>query len=513
MPENIQTSSVACVGGLNTELNNLLIQPGEAITMINYEPALTGGYRRINGYSKFDTNEVPPTSSAVPILGVAVYDNGVIAAKVNGSANTDIYFSTGSGWGAKLNSDTRPGSGKHRFVRYNWTGIERIIGVDGLNDPFRYEGFATDTYTLLDASGTPADPKYIAEFQNHIFYGGYSSNTGAITFTVPLDETSYAAIDGAGEIVVGDTIVNLRRFREQLIIFCETSIWKLVGTSKFNWELSPITYNIGLAAADTVQEIGGDLYFLAADGVRTLSATERIGDVELAVVTRKIHSLIPNIFPITQDNISTVLIRNKNQYRLFYSPTSLAATQSKGLLGGIRAVDGAPTWEWGELRGIKPFTLDNGFISNIETIIHGGFDGFVYQQENGTDLNGTSIESVLQLAYNNLEDPTIRKTLYKVTIFHTTEGSINISVPLLYDFQEPDKLQPAAFTMDSASGLSVYGTAVYGTALYGTGSLPAHKELVIGSGFQSSFKFITKDSNPPHTIQGYALEYGLGSRH
>ncbi len=507
MAEKIQTEAVPLIGGLNTEKNNLIIKPGEAITMINYEPSLTGGYRRITGYSKFDTAEVPGVTGG-RVLGVSVYNNGVIAAKDNSSPNTDIYFSTNSGWGAKINTDTRTAAGKHRFVKYNWTGTEKLIGVDGKNNPFSWDG---STYALLNASGSPANAKYIAEFQNHIFYAGYSSNTGAITFGVPLDETSFAAADGAGEIVVGDTIVNIKRFREQLIIFCENSIWKLLGTSKFNFELIPITYDIGLAAADTVQEIGGDLYFLAPDGIRTLAATEKIGDIELGVVTRSILDLIPQIFRITQDNIASGKVRNKNQYRLFYSTDSSADANSKGLIGGIRLTD-TLNWEWGELRGIKPFTLDNDFISNKETLVHGGFDGFVYKQETGNDFAGTTVNSILQLAYNHIGDPTIRKTYYKTNIFYNSEGTISLTVQTLYDFEDSDKLQPASFTITNPGGTAKYGTAVYGTDTYGAAILPVKKQVLIGSGFQNSFKFTSNDSNPPYTIQSYTVEYGIGAR-
>ena len=40
------------------------MQPGEAIELVNFEPDINGGYRRINGFAKYNTNVVPQTSSS-----------------------------------------------------------------------------------------------------------------------------------------------------------------------------------------------------------------------------------------------------------------------------------------------------------------------------------------------------------------------------------------------------------------------------------------------------------------
>ncbi len=508
MPENIQTNIVICEGMLNNQANPITIDSGEAIISINYEPSLLGGYRRLSGITKFDTNIVPGAGDRV--LGVSVFGSGALAARDNATPNVDIYVSSGSGWGAKINTDTRTAGGKHFFTKYNFTGTRRIIGVDGKNNPFRWDG---TTYTLLNAAGSPSNAKYVAEFKRHIFYSGYTSNTGAITFSVPLDETSFAAADGAGEIVVGDTVVALRKFREQLIIFCDNSIFKLVGDSKFNFELLPITFDIGCAAADTIQEIGGNLYFLGPDGIRTLAGTERIGDIELASVSKNVQDLFPNVLATSNVNITSVTVPSKSQYRLFYSNDSDAVADALGVIGGIkRDTQGELKWEWGELKGIKAFCADSDFIANQERVMHGAFDGFIYEQELGNDFAGTAINSVLQTAYNHFDDPSKRKVLYKATIFYQAEGVIALDVFLLYDYDDGTKLQPAKFTITTGGSTTTYGAAVYGTDAYGSAEIPRTKQTTIGSGFQTSLKFLANDSNPAHIIQGFALEYGLASR-
>ena len=83
MADNLASFKVFCQGGLNTS-RDVLSQgensPGSAIAMINYEPAITGGYRKISGYSN-DYGTVPGTGD---VLGVCVANgihDGILAAR------------------------------------------------------------------------------------------------------------------------------------------------------------------------------------------------------------------------------------------------------------------------------------------------------------------------------------------------------------------------------------------------------------------------------------------------
>ena len=66
MPDNSQTNPAAfnCEGGLVLNKSTFLMQPGEALELRNFEPDIQGGYRRINGFSKYVTAVVPSTSSS-----------------------------------------------------------------------------------------------------------------------------------------------------------------------------------------------------------------------------------------------------------------------------------------------------------------------------------------------------------------------------------------------------------------------------------------------------------------
>ena len=56
------------------------MQPGEAIELVNFEPDINGGYRRINGFAKYNTNVVPQTSASTEeVLLSCIFNDTIVA--------------------------------------------------------------------------------------------------------------------------------------------------------------------------------------------------------------------------------------------------------------------------------------------------------------------------------------------------------------------------------------------------------------------------------------------------
>ena len=55
MPDQSQTSpfSFSCQGGLVLNQPTFNMQPGQALELLNFEPDIDGGYRRISGFRKY----------------------------------------------------------------------------------------------------------------------------------------------------------------------------------------------------------------------------------------------------------------------------------------------------------------------------------------------------------------------------------------------------------------------------------------------------------------------------
>jgi len=370
----------------------------------------------------------------------------------------------------------------------------------------------TTVTTVFDGLGTaPSDPSMVAAFKNHMFYAGMSSTPNTIQFSAPNDENDFSASNGAGSLNVDSTIIALKSFRDDLIIFCEDRIYKLTGSSLVDFVVAPVSRNVGCSDAHSVQEIGGDVIFLAPDGLRTIAGTARIGDVELGTVSKQIQERISDI---GFTNISSVVIRNKSQYRLFY-PTGGVESISKGVIGVLKSnPSGQIGWEYSDIRGLKPACCDSGFVSGVEKIVHGGFDGYVYLQESGNTFAGTAMKAIYRSPDLTMGDAGIRKNMQRINVNYDPEGSVDASLFVKYDFEDTGTPQPSAYNLTTADTAAVYDDSgsLYGSAVYDAEGMPIVRTSVEGSGFTVVVRLEDESSNPPITLKGFELEFTPGAR-
>ena len=86
---------------------------------------------------------------------------------------------------------------------------------------------------------------------------------------------------------------------------------------------------LGCIESDTIQEVGGDVMFLAPDGLRLLSATDRIGDFGLGVVSKNIQDDLVT-FISTNTNFTSCVVREKSQYRIFGYNNNITQENAQG---------------------------------------------------------------------------------------------------------------------------------------------------------------------------------------
>ncbi len=487
-------------GGLVLDKDTFSIPPGAALQLQNFEPDINGGYRRINGFTKFDSNQVGGSSGT--ILGVHIYKDQAIVAK-----GTSVFKSTGSGY---TSIDTgRTSAGRYNFVNYNFDGTDKMLMVDGAN---LASVFDNSSVTDVSASGRPANPKFVEIFRSHAFYAGMSASPQELIFSVPFDEDSFDASLGAGSIKVDEPIVGIKVFRENLFVFCEDAIFKITGSSLTDFAVVPVTRAIGCVDGFSIQEISGDLVYLAPDGLRTIAGTERIGDVELGTISKQVQPRLDNI---DTDRISSVVVRSKSQYRLFFPDDTGSAISSPGLLGVIKAgVDGGVGWEYADIRGIRPSCCTSGFINGVETILHGGYDGFVFKQESGNDFDGTDMSAIYRGPDYTMGDAGIRKMMQRIIWNYDNEGAVNSNFRIRYDFNSNETPQPSIYTLNTGAAVAIYGntSSTYGTAVYGSSGTPLVRQSVEGGGFTVAVRLDDTAGAAPISLKGYQLEFTPGGR-
>ena len=503
MADQSQTvpSAFTCEGGLVLNKSTFTMQPGEALELENFEPDITGGYRRINGYAKYVSAIVPQTASSTErVLMVATFGSKVLAARGESIYSADP---GGSTW-TSIDSG-RTSAGKYRFERYNFDGNDKIIFVDGANAPV----FFNTSLTATDVShSSVSGAKYIAAFSDHMFYAGMSSTPQEVIFSTPFDEDNFTVASGSGTFSVDDIITGMKVFRDSLFIFCESRIFKLTGSSIADFVVSDVTRDIGCTNGDTIQEFAGDLIFLGPDGLRTVAGTAKIGDVELGTISSNVQSIF-NDNIASASEFDSIVIPDKTQYRIFFTKSGTVDNQTKGIICSLRG----QRFEFAELRGIKPASTDH-FVDNGDVIVlHGGYsDGYVYRQEQGSTFDGVDIAGKYRSPDLTFNDPGIRKHMQRVVINYKPEAAIDADLFLRYDYEDANAPRPAAYPLDSASIVAIYGTSVYGVPTYGGAAQPVVRQAVEGSGFAVALRVKDGTGSAPYSLKGFQLEYQLGAR-
>src|SRR5210317_365763 len=506
MADAWQTHSFEFKGGLITNLSPYqegFQAPGSARILRNFEPSIFGGYRRVEGYEKFDTNAV---TNAGVIRGIHRYDNQVYVVR-----GDDLFRSSGSGWTQISDNATYSsagvtigGSGKVRFLKYDFDGTEKIMLVDSTGKPYRFDGT-----TFEQLSSLPADTSgssFIVNFKNHIFLG----NGKNVVFSAPYADTDFTSASGGGIINVADTITGMIVFRDQLIIFSESSINVLNGNSVADFQLQPVSRDLGCVAEDTIQEIGGDVIFLGPDGLRLFSATDKIGDFSLAAVSKTIQVEILDLISSSPNGFSSTVIREKSQYRIFGYNSSYTNDSAKGI-GATQLQEGIA---FNDMRGINAFVTHSEYDGFSENIYFANADGYVYRMEQGNTFDGTDIPATFATPFVALNDPNLRKTIYKATTYLDVNGDFDLEFSLKFDFDQPASIQPDSILSSDAAASITYGSGIFGTSLYGVKQKATYEVQTIGSGFTVSILYETTGTNTDavFTIDAATLQYSTNAR-
>ena len=556
MADRIESYKLVCGGGLNSNENHLDLsdnKPGSATRLINYEPGLFGGYRRIEGFSKYDASygEVTvagSTTAAGPVLGVAIFKNDVTGSstiiairKNSGDANYCFYYYTaGIGWRkyTLTHSVTRPMTlnsltvTKIRHAQFNFGGGNAICFVDGVNPAIVFNGtnwkeiksshnggYHADNNTAGGANALNA-PAVVDVFENHLFLSGHEGTRAAIAHSAPKDAYLWTSAAAAGQIAAGFDVVQVKPFRDNLFVFGTKAI-KKIAVSGTDFVLDDVTSNVGCIARDSVQEIAGDLLFLSPSGLLPVAATDRLGDFNIASVSRPIQSTLLDI--IQNEDLTSldgVVMRSKSQVRYFVTPTDgdgiLSAPESPGIIGGLSDSSGTVAWEFGETLGIRTSCTTSDYVGTAEVVLFGDHDGLVYQMESGDSFDGADIISVYATPFLDFGETEQRKIMRKINTFIRAEGPFEMNLALEYDWGDQATAVPSNYTQSSAGAPVTYrGRDVnYDGAniVYGGPGKPVMVSDVQGSGFSIRATFVTIGQTNPHSIQGLVFEFTPAGR-
>ena len=391
--------------------------------------------------------------------------------------------------------NTLAAGGRFEFVNYNFGGhssTNRMYGCDGVSLGFEWDGAV---FVPILTGMTTDTPAHLIAHKKHLFYsfaGGSVQHSGIGTPYV------WTILSGAAEIGIGQEVTGFARNASTVLtIFGRNSISLLYGADAATWDLVTLTEEAG-AIEWTAQLIGTPVY-MDDRGLRSLMTTEAFGDFQLGTLTKLVEPVFKAKKKAGITAQASVRVRAKDQYRLFWSDGT-----------GLTMYLGRKKPEIMEFDlGLVVHCIDSGEDSSgNEIIFFGSTDGYIYQLDAGTSLDGSKVTAFMRLPFNHVGSPSQHKHWRKMTL--ETDAAINSTIGVLADFGYGDPEQPVAdeqtFNIQGGGGywdLDNWNEFYWSAQAVGTAQVH-----IDGEGTNISISLLSDATyEEPHTHHGLTLHY------
>jgi len=472
------TQYVPLGGGIDLVTPPRMLKPGACLYAINYECPVTGGYRRIDGYTKLG-GTLPGTG---PVLGVATFKDEHYAIREDGASATLYHLDAGT-W---TSVGTLP-VGRYEFAEGNFlaTAAGRGLYFVGGDKPYQFKGGV-----LTEIADAAAGARFIEVHANYLWLG---FPEGSLQYSQVGEPLAWDGSLGAGEIGTGQALMGLVTGTGGVLhAACRDSIQAIYGTSASNFERR-VTIPSSGAKPYSVQSMLQP-YFVAERGIANLQSTQEFGDFRQLQVGASTEPLF------TKDNWANRIqcsgvSKSRAHYRVFIEDGS----------GIYLSPTGATTVKFPD----KPQVMHSGeFDSGEEVTLFGDDAGNVYRLGNGAEsFNGQPITAFLTLAYNDLNNPSSRKRFRRVFWDIRSGSNASITFKPDFDFGGSNSADALRQTLSFLLGGDLWDVGKWGEFVWSSPIMAQEPSDITGSGTAINFAIYSNSISQPHEVLGYDLTF------
>lgn len=397
-------------------------------------------------------------------------------------------------------------NGKFEFDVINFYGAvdrERLYFCDGVNKAHEYDG--NILVPIRTGVGTD-NPKFIVGHKKQLIV----SIESELIVSGIGQPYSFTALTGAAQIATGQTITGLKQQTGDtqvgaLVVGTDKKIYMLYGNDVSDYILT-VHSPEATCVPYTLQNIGF-AHFWDVNGLTQLMASQAYGSFQSHILTQAVQ---PFIDQKKNKTIASCVSRANNLYKIFF-------TDGDGLNIQIMPNSNSTSPVVGD---VMPFNYGNRIVNVADSVVDingverkfiGCTDGFVYEIDVGTSIDGDPLESFLILSFNSSRSPDARKNYKRCKLLFDAGSTANIAATYDLSFGTLESVYAAASYHEILGASGYWDTATWDSLFYDSAF---SQELTIdtpGNGSSISL-IISGSSNKDESfiIEICKLQYTLG---
>lgn len=288
-------------------------------------------------------------------------------------------------------------SGRVSLINYQHDGADVLLIADGSGRVREYNGTAVTTLTT-----SPENLSLLTLHYERIWGSGVSSNPDAVFYSRAFSPDDWSGDtenpeSGGGEIQLptfnGGRVLALENLFDDVLVFKERDIYRIVGTYPGNYEVVRVHGVVGPLARDTIVSSGNMVYYLSGEGLcgyNGVSATP--------FSSQPAKRFLERINRQAADKACAAVWKN----RLYLAAPVDGAAANNAVLEMDLA-----SGRLMERSGIAA----QSFLVLGEKLLFAGGDGVVYQYDSGTTYNGAAITAYWRTPWTDMGSQAVEKYL------------------------------------------------------------------------------------------------------
>lgn len=291
-----------------------------------------------------------------------------------------------------------------------------------------------------------------------------------------------------------DEIVELKLFRDAVIVFCKRSIWAIYGDGRTlaDYEIKKINVPDGCISSESIKEVGNNIFYLSDNHIYSLFSTDE------NFISAEIISHVKETGSNIEQTLKSISLTDKEKaVAIFFESKYYLSFPS-----GLTLVFDTTLGSWTKYTNIKA----NSFLDQDGVLLFSSDSGYIYRfDDNVFNDDGQPIN--FSLALKNMDfgypvnDKKFRRLWTIAQQYDVESSSFNVKAKIDYIERE--------LTDISTDQSLVWGEGKWGEVHWGYKEVVQNSLRIRDKGKNIQLIISSNEIDQPLIIYGFALQYKL----